>query len=50
MKQDQDIKREISKLIELADWKLESLPEKYFMDYFEEEFLPRLKDLIKKLD
>lgn len=52
-KLDQDqsaiIKAQASKLIEMADWKLESLPEKYFVKYFEEEFLPQIKKLIKQL-
>lgn len=44
-----DIKFEIEKLIEEADWKLEALPDKYFIDYFEEEFIEKLKKLIKKI-
>lgn len=37
------------KLIEESEWKLEALPEKYFVDYFEEEFLPKIKDINEKL-
>lgn len=44
-----DVKSEIEKLIQEADWKLEALPDKYFIDYFEEEFIEKLKKLIKKI-
>lgn len=44
-----DIKSEIEKLIQEADWKLEALPDKYFIYYFEEEFIEKLKKLIKKI-
>ena len=43
------IKAEIEKIIKEADWKLETLSDKYFVDYFEETFLPRLKQLVKYL-
>ena len=42
-------KIELERLIKLADWKLESLPEKYFIEFFEKEFLPKLKESVKKL-
>ena len=40
---------EIRKLIDELDWKLEALPEKYFIDYIEEEFIPKLKSIYKKM-
>ena len=43
------IKAEMEKIINEADWKLEVLLDKYFVDYFEETFLPRLKQLVKYL-
>ena len=43
------IKAEMEKTIKEADWKLESLPESYFVNYFEETFLPRMKQLVKYL-
>lgn len=44
-----DARIEIKKLIMEAEWKLEALPEHYFIDYFEEEFLKKLKKLLKSL-
>lgn len=44
-----NLKIEIEKLIKLGEWKLEALPEGYFIEYFEKEFMPKLKELIKKL-
>ena len=49
MKQDQDVKNEIFKIIEEVDWKLEALLSSYFIQYFEKEFLPNLKKLTKML-
>lgn len=43
------ISHEIRKLIDEVDWKLETLPNNYFIDYFEKEFLVKLKELIKEL-
>ena len=37
-------------LIKEADWKLESLPGSYFIEYFEKTFLTKLKELIKNLE
>lgn len=42
--------REIDKLIDEAKWKLEALPEKYFIEYFKEEFLVKLKEISKKIN
>lgn len=42
----------LRKSIEMAEWKLEALPESYFIQYFEKEFLPQLKsiyNLLKKV-
>ena len=44
-----NIKTEIEKLINLADWKLVSLPESYFIEYFEKDFMPKLKELVEQL-
>lgn len=44
-----NVKREIDKLIEEAKWKLEALPEKYFAEYFEEEFIGKLQKLTKNI-
>lgn len=49
MQEKEIIKIELKKLIDIAEWKLESLPEKYFIYYFEEEFLPDIKSIYKKL-
>jgi len=37
----------VKKLIREAKFKLEALPEKYFVEYFEEEFLKKLEKIIK---
>lgn len=50
MSNDKYIKAELVNLIKEADWKLEALPEGYFINYFEETFLPKIKNLIKKLN
>ena len=42
------LKIQIENLIRMAEWKLESMPEKYFIKYFEEEFLPQIKKLVKR--
>ena len=34
-------------LINEAEFKLEILPQEYFVEYFEKEFLPKLKDFYK---
>lgn len=36
-------------LIDEAEFKLETLPEGYFVSYFEKEFLPKIKDIYKRL-
>ena len=43
------ILRELEKNIDMAEWKLESLPESYFINYFEQDFLPNIKSIYKKL-
>lgn len=50
MSNDKYIKAEITNLIKEADWKLEALPEGYFINYFEETFLPKIKKLVKSLN
>ena len=37
------------KLISEAEFKLEALPQGYFIEYFEKEFLPKIKDIYKRL-
>ena len=37
------------KLIQEGEFKIDALPDEYFVDYFEEEFLPKLKEIYKKL-
>lgn len=37
-------------LINEAEFKLESLPQGYFIEYFERTFLPQLKEINKKLE
>ena len=32
-------------LLQEAEFKLESLPESYFLNYFEKDFLPRIKEI-----
>lgn len=48
-KRKMNIKSELERLITEANWKLEALPEKYFIDYFEEEFIKKFKNLVKEL-
>ena len=38
------------KLIDEAEFKLEALPEGYFIEYFEKEFLPKLKEVYKNIN
>lgn len=38
---------EIIKLINEIEFKLESLPNSYFIEYFEKIFLPKIKELMK---
>ena len=40
----------LHKLINEAEFKLEALPESYFINYFEEDFLPKIKKIHKELD
>ena len=44
-----EIKREIEKAIEELDWKTFVLTEKYLVDYINEEFIPKLKKIIKDI-
>ena len=37
----------ITVLLNEAEFKLEALPQKYFIDYFEEEFLRKIRSLLK---
>ena len=39
----------LNQLIKEAEFKLEALPVGYFLNYFESEFLPKLKENYKKL-
>jgi hypothetical protein len=39
---------EIINLINEVEFKLEALPDSYFIEYFERYFLPKLKDFINK--
>lgn len=43
------MKHEIEQLIKLCEWKLEALPKGYFIEFFEKEFLPKLKELVKQI-
>lgn len=36
-------------LIKESEFKLEALPVDYFLEYFEQDFLPKLKEIEKKL-
>ena len=49
MNDKENILLELEKNINMAEWKLEALPESYFIDYFEIEFLPTIKSIYKKL-
>lgn len=40
---------ELHRLIKDSEFKLESLPEKYFINYFEEDFLPKLKKISEQI-
>lgn len=42
-----NIKVEIEKMIEELDWKTYVLPEKYLVDYIKDEFIPKLRNIIK---
>lgn len=42
------MQNEIIKLIDEAEFKLEALPDSYFIEYFERYFLPKLKELANK--
>ncbi|MBQ9149844.1 hypothetical protein IJX73_02825 [bacterium] len=46
-KQLQTLSFKISVLLNEAEFKLEALPQKYFIDYFEEEFLRKIRSLLK---
>ena len=39
----------LNNLIKEAEFKLEVLPEGYFLNYFESNFLPKLKENYKKI-
>lgn len=39
-------KIELEKIVREIEWKLEALPEKYFIDYVETELIKKLKKLI----
>lgn len=43
------IKREIEKMIEELDWKTYILPEKYLVNYINDEFIPKLKKIIEEI-
>ena len=38
---------EIEKMINELDWKTYSLPEEYLVDYIKDEFIPKLRNIIK---
>lgn len=39
---------EIEKLIELAEFKLDTLPPSYFIEWFKDEFIKKLQDIAKE--
>lgn len=44
---EEKMKIEIERLVNEATFKLESLPESYFIEYFEKDFIKILKEIIK---
>ena len=45
--QNSDLEYKLEQLIKEAEFKLEALPQGYFISYFEEEFLKKVKEVIK---
>jgi hypothetical protein len=39
----------MNKTIKEAEFKLEALPQSYFLNYFESDFLPKIKKIYKEL-
>jgi hypothetical protein len=40
---------DLYKLIDEAEFKFQGLPDSYFREYFEKEFLPKIKDIYTRL-
>ena len=45
--QNSDLEYKLEQLIKEAEFKLEALPQGYFISYFEEEFLKKVKEVIE---
>ena len=43
------MKRKLAELVNEIEWKSYALPDIYLKDYIENEFIPKLKDLLKYL-
>ena len=50
MQEEENILREMGKAIDEVEWKLEALLQSYFVNYFEQEFLPKIKSIYKILN
>ena len=44
-----NIQAELKKMIKELEWKLEALPERYFINYVEEIFIPSIKTILKSI-
>ena len=49
MREEENTLLEMKKAIDEGEWKAYGLPDEYFKEYFENEFLPELKSIYKKL-